>query len=154
MLLINVMEPLSPQDPLHHLLGKAKTVEPRTNFTQNVMRAVRQVPQHQSVWSRVSDWFFEAPHKLSYAAGSLATVGIVALCMFLFSTIGTIPNQTVGVKPTATQSTQALALAYQQDMGTAQDFAADLDSTNPLTELLAQQESITLSDSDIGLLLY
>jgi len=148
------MEPLSPQDPLHRLLGKAKTLEPRTNFTQNVMRAVRQVPQQQSVWSRAVDWFFEAQRKMPYIAGSLATVGVVALCLFILSAGETVPNQSITAKSATSQSTQALTLAYQQDMGTAQDFADDLDSTNPLTELLAQQESITLSDSDIGLLLY
>ncbi len=148
------MEPLSPQDPLHQLLGKARQVEPRANFTQNVMRAARQVPQQQSVWARFADWFFETPIRLSYTAGSLATLGLVALSLLMWSAIGTVPNQTVQVKPTASQTKQALAQAYREDMGTEPDFAADLDSMNPLTELLAQQETIPLSDSDIGLLLY
>src|SRR6187397_1085298 len=51
-----VMDPLSTNDPLHTLLGKARPVEPRPNFTQNVLRAIRQVPQSLTLRERIEAW--------------------------------------------------------------------------------------------------
>jgi hypothetical protein len=43
------MEPLSPQDPLWSLLGKAKAPVTRPDFVSKVLREARQTSQHQSV---------------------------------------------------------------------------------------------------------
>ena len=68
------MEPLSPQDPIKHLLAQAREVEVRPNFTQNVLRAARQTPQDRgwlaglrAVAARAQVW--EEPRVVSAAVG-------------------------------------------------------------------------------------
>src|SRR5882672_8489776 len=75
-LIIFVMDPFSPEDPVAKLLGKAKAVQPRPNFTQNVLRAVRQLPQQESGWERMketlSGWLSPRP-ALAGACALMAT---------------------------------------------------------------------------------
>ena len=148
------MEPFSPQDPLHKLLGQAKNVEPRPNFTQNVLRTVRQLPQRESAWERVSAWFggFGLP-RVALAGGLalLVTTAIVLVNQPRHAEVtGSLVVQT---KSTPTKQS-ALTKAVAQDHAEEIDFAQELDSMNQLTMVLAQQDTTTLSDADLALLLY
>lgn len=140
-----VMEPLSPQDPLHRLLGKTRPVEPRGDFTQNVLRAVRQLPQSESVWERVQGWF--AQMTMPRAATALAFAAVLALGgMALWSPV---PPQIISA-PLAMNSSSDADLTRP----TESDVASELDGMNQLTALLAQQDTSALTDSDIAFLLY
>ena len=150
------MEPLSPNDPLHTLLGKARSVEPRPNFTQNVVRAVRQVPQTQSGWSRIQEWLAGfTPPRMAYAATAVALVALVA-AVYVQS-----PPWTGGVTVVQAPANQAKTpIPVQEATGTtAEDpldsaVASELDSVDALSVLLAQQDTSALTDSEIALLLY
>ena len=150
------MEPLSPEDPLHTLLGKARTVEPRPNFTQNVMRAVRQVPQEQGGWRRVQEWLTGfVPPRMAYAAAAVALAALAAVA-FLQS-----PSRTGRVTVAQTPVKQATTPVPMQvvPLATAEDpldsaVASELDSVDALSVLLAQQDTSALTDNEIALLLY
>ncbi len=75
------MEPLSPNDPLWKLLGKARPVEPRSNFLPNVLREVRNTPQQTSWWSRVSEDFS------AWLAG-LQRPALMAMAAFVMTACG------------------------------------------------------------------
>ena len=141
------MEPLSPQDPLSKLLGKAKAVEPRPNFTQNVMRSVRQLPQGQTVWERMSEWF-DARFTMRPALAATSAVLLAAALTgyWLHENDGiALSNTVVSVENSVTPSS----------IGTPEnDVATALDQMEQFSILLAQQDTRSMSDSDLALLLY
>ncbi len=141
------MEPLSPQDPLSKLLGKAKAVESRPNFTQNVMRSVRQLPQGQTVWERMSEWFdarFSMRPVLTAACAALLAAAMTGY--WLHEKDGIAPSNTVAIVENS---------PAPSSIGTAEnDVAAALDQMEQLSILLAQQDTRSMSDSDLALLLY
>ena len=51
------MEPFTPDDPLWKLMGNARPVVPRPNFTQNVLRAARLEPQVTGWRRRLWCWW-------------------------------------------------------------------------------------------------
>ena len=153
------MEPLSPQDPLHKLLGKAKVVEPRPNFTQNVLRAVRQLPQREGVWERLAAWLGNLSAPRAAMAGGLALLACVALFALAFHSdsvslhgSGSIAHS--GSSTVAQPKQSALTKAIAEEHADGLDFAQELDGMNQLTMVLAQQDTVTLSDADLALLLY
>ncbi|MFZ4763326.1 MAG: hypothetical protein ACOYMN_00115 [Roseimicrobium sp.] len=147
------MEPFSPSDPLFKLLGQAKPVEPRANFTQNVMRAIRQQPQTHGLWERCQEWLAElAVPRLAY---TLATLALAALVLWRS---GSSSSPTTG--EALAQGNAAISIlapapqieVLQDSLDTA--LASELDSADTLSVLLAQQDSSALTDSEIALLLY
>ncbi len=141
------MEPLSPQDPVFKLLGKAKAVEPRPNFTQNVMRCVRQLPQRQSAWERMSEWFdarFNLRPALTAACAMLLAAAMTGY--WLHQPDSHAASTTVALVE-KTAATSALGT-------TENDVSADLDQMEQFSILLAQQDTHSMSDSDLALLLY
>lgn len=150
------MEPLSPQDPLHNLLGKARPVEPRPNFTQNVLRAVRQLPQKQSVWERMSAWFEDRNIPQAALAGGVAVLIVMAVLALNLQHSGSQQSVIANAKPAPTPPVRqsALTKAIAQEHAEEIDFAQELDGMNQLTMALAQQDTSTLSDADLALLLY
>lgn len=147
------MEPLSPDDPLHSLLGKARTVEPRPNFTQDVMRAVRQVQQEQSGWRRVQEWFTGfVPPRMAYAAAAVALAAAVAAVFIQHSS--RTGEVTVAQTPLKQATTPAPVPATTAEDPLDSAVASELDSVDALSVLLAQQDTSALTDSEIALLLY
>ena len=141
------MEPLSPPDPLSKLLGKAKAVEPRLNFTQNVMRSVRQLPQGQTTWERLTEWFdarFTVRPVLTAACAVLLAAAMTGLWLRqpgappLSNTVATIENPAVSPSSSTAEN----------------DVATTLDQMEQFSILLAQQDTRSMSDSDLALLLY
>jgi len=139
------MEPLSPQDPLHRLLGKARLVEPRGDFTQNVLRAVRQLPQRESAWERVQGWFEQLTMPRAATALTLAAA-LVLVGMAVWNP----PPPPIISAPVAVNTSSGADLTRP----TESDVASELDGMNQLTALLAQQDTSALTDSDIAFLLY
>lgn len=150
------MEPLSPNDPLHRLLGKARTVQPRPNFTQNVMRAVRQVPQEQGGWRRVQDWLAGfVPPRMAFAAAAVVLGVLVAAALLQPpSRTGVAMVVQSPVKQAATPASVQGALVTTAEDPLDSAVASELDSVDSLSVLLAQQDTSALTDSEIALLLY
>jgi len=143
------MEPLSPQDPVSRLLGKARQPEPRPNFTQNVLRAVRQLPQQESAWDRMKDtlsrWL--APRPLMGTACALLAVAMTGTWILKSS------------HNDGTQGGGNVAITTQPTTGgsgasTEPDPVSELDQMDQFNQLLAQQDTKSLSDNDLATLLY
>lgn len=140
------MEPLEPHGPLWKLLGKAKPVEPRPNFTQNVLRAARQTPQSRGWWARVTEWFQDNPSALSRSAtGVMAAVALTVVLAAQFRTSDTPATMVAQpVLPTASIVAEAPLLAVE----------SQLESVDEVSMLLALEDTSTLTDSEINFLLY
>ncbi len=141
------MEPLSPLDPLSKLLGKAKAVEPRPNFTQNVMRSVRQLPQSQSAWERMTEWFdakFNMRPALTAACALLLAAAMTGY--WLHQPGSHAPSTTVAL---VEKNAASSALGTTEN-----DVSTTLDQMEQFSILLAQQDTHSMSDSDLALLLY
>ena len=140
-----VMEPFSPQDPVSRLLGSAKQVEPRPNFTQNVMRAVRQLPQQESTWDRMKDslsrWL--APRPLMGTACALLAVVMTGTWVLKSSHGGGGSSETA-------QTTSS----GQTHLEGEPEVLTELDQMDQFNQLLAQQDTKSLSDNDLAALLY
>jgi negative regulator of sigma E activity len=142
------MEPLGPQDPLGKLLGKARQADPRPNFTQNVLRAVRQLPQQESGWERfresLSRWLTPGP----------ALAGACAVLLAAFVGVWSLktPPQDGG------HNSGNLAVTRTEnasDAATAEpDVVTELAQMDQFSQLLAQQDTKSLSDNDVAALLY
>jgi len=150
------MEPFSPNDPLHQLLGKSRPVKVRTDFTQNVLRAIRQEPQREGLWLRLQDWLAAAPFRPGHA--------LAAAAILLFAGVGIFVSQPesgngqADVVQTAPVSIplapDAAAPSPQDETSLESVVASDLDSMDQLSVLLAQQDTSALTDSEIAVLLY
>ena len=142
------MEPLSPQDPIAKLLAKARAVEVRANFAQNVVRTARQTPQERGWLAALRTWWEDV--SLAAPAGKWAfatvTVAALALALVIFQT-----------QPTAQPQ-----LAHQQVLEiTAPDLPllhataeTPWQATFDTQALLAEDDTTQLTDSEIGFLLY
>ncbi len=158
------MEPFSKDDPLYDLLGKARHVEPRSNFTQNVMRAIRQEPQAEAgFWSSLTRWL--EPFTLRPAAYTGAAA-LVALSLFLAFNLtqnpvteDVTPRSVVHVSVPDADSTPVDGVTPSvPEAGTELQadtaVASELDNVDQLSVLLAQGDTSALTDSEIALLLY
>lgn len=153
------MEPFSKDDPLHQLLGKSRSVEPRPNFTQNVLRAVRQEPQKVGFWERCRAWLEEGGGARVLWRGSAIAAGAAVLVFSLVfwnqqtdSALPSKPVELVQVTPTtpaapAGGQTPAAELPVEA-------VASELENLDHLRVMLAQQNTSALTDSEIASFLY
>ncbi len=154
------MEPFSKEDPLHHLLGKSRTVEPRPNFTQNVLRAARQEPQHLSLWERCSLWMREGGGRTLWrgamTAAAVVAIAVIGLRQFGAQAPETASSGVVAVAPVPPSESPATVenspAAAELPVETV--AATELEDLDELSMLLAQRDPSALSDSDIAALLY
>lgn len=162
------MEPLSPNDPVFKLLGKTKSVEPRPNFTQNVLRAVRQTPQRETWWERCQSWLANGLGARSTWAGSgLAVTAALAIWLGVRAPEVETPHTSPAAVATHTHSTAtkgttpelaSAAPTVEEETFTAVEestsVASQLASMDQMSLLLAQQDTSALTDNEIALLLY
>ena len=92
-------------------------------------------------------------------AGGLALLACVALFALAFHSdsvslhgSGSIAHS--GSSTVAQPKQSALTKAIAEEHADGLDFAQELDGMNQLTMVLAQQDTVTLSDADLALLLY
>jgi hypothetical protein len=162
------MEPLSPNDPLHTLLGKVRPVEPRPDFTQNVMRAIRQVPQSVGFWERVQAWLGEWTMPRMALAGAAVALIVGGLVIFATQNDGQSPVVAQQVQAPVVQAQQqqqvpvqspiyhvsaAMILAATAEVTPAAASAAEMEDVSPMG-LLVQEDSSALTDSELALLVY
>lgn len=136
------MEPLSPQDPIHQLLGKARKVEVRPNFTSTrVMRQARQTPQERGWLAALRAWWEEAPSmgRLAVAGGAVAAVAVTFLMMQPTDKPVTIVETAPVVSP---------------ELPLAPEVEAPWEMAVETEALLAVESTSQFTDSEIGFLLY
>lgn len=150
------MEPLSHNDPLHTLLGKARPVEPRPNFTQNVMRAIRQTPQSLGVWTRVQEWLgsLAMPRlALACAAAIVVVLALIALQKPASETPVVVQQKTQPATPPHLPAVVDEML-FSATESVPETPAADYLERDPMGLLLVHEDTSALTDSEIALLLY
>ena len=147
------MDPLTPNDPLWKLLGEARKVEVRGNFTANVLRAARNTPQDKG-WLASLRAVVRGESSVPWLRPAA-----VALCLVMFVAGGVIwlPQQaapseaTIATKATST-TTSALS---DEDMALiANDVDLALEGINHLDTLVAMEDTSALTDTEIAFLLY
>jgi len=145
------MEPLSPNDPLWKLLGKARPVEPRSNFLPNVLREVRNTPQQTSWWSRVSENFSAWLAGLQRPAlMAMAAFVIVALLVTLLDR--PVPETSPDVSVSNMTALQPLA---DEEMALiADDLSLPTAGLDHMEALVAMEDTSSLTDNEIAFLLY
>ena len=145
------MEPLDPNDSLWKLLGKARPVEPRPNFTQNVLRAVRQTPQTQGWWVKLSEWLQDSPSALPRMAfAAAAALTIAALVATQFRTADTSSDLARKVSEPVVEAPAVTTVAEPPLLA----VETQLESVDQVSILLALEDTSTLTDSEINFLLY
>jgi|GEM_PF-2045727 len=146
------MEPFSKDDPLYDLLGKSRKAEPRTNFTQDVMRSIRHTPQRRSWWEKIHDFFGELSMPRA-ACAAVVMAGFVMAALWISREQGT--TTVVFVEPPA--SGQSLLFqAENSEPESPQDTSvlSELNSMDEFSDLLASQDTSSLTDGEIAMLLY
>jgi hypothetical protein len=145
------MDNFTPNDPLWKLLGHAKPVEPRGNFLQNVVRAARQTPQERHLWARVLGWWSDHETAAWRRTAWLGATATIALTLAYVGWPSAPPSgqATVAASPATSIEFNAKAMEF-----VAEDLAAPLASLDHMDELLASEDTSSLSDSDIAFLLY
>lgn len=147
------MEPLSHDDPLYKLLGKAKTVEPRPNFTQNVLRAIRQEPPTVSTWAKIKEWFALRPLYIGAAAAVLIT-GLALSTWQTGSKTDALPSFAHTKTALSNSATGLPPVTEEAAVITDTTVASELGNMDQLSALLAQEDTRSFSDGEIALLLY
>lgn len=150
------MDPLSENDPVYKLLGKARSVEPRPNFTQNVLRAIRQEPQSRTAWERFKDQLSEFTFsRRLYATGAFASVALVALLTVALFPNAEEKNVYANVTPSLSSPPATIASTSEVETSSSENgVTSELDNIDQLSVLLAQQDTSSLTDNEIALLLY
>jgi hypothetical protein len=140
------MDPLIPNDPLWKLLGEARKVEVRGNFTANVLRAARNTPQERGwLHGLLATVRGESSHTW------LLRPALACALVMLIAGVAWLPQQAaVAVK--AVEATPALS---DEDMALiANDVDIALEGMNHLDTLVAMEDTSALTDTEIAFLLY
>lgn len=145
------MTPLTPQDPLWKLLGKAREAEVRGHFTQDVVRLARQTPQENGWWARFKAWF--APDEvLSLPRMAFAALPVLAGAALALTSL---PRGDAGTAPVvAVEASSVPASADLFPADEAFEVTEQWESMEEMTGLLAVEDTATLSDREIAMLLY
>lgn len=145
------MEPLSPNDPLWKLLGKARPVEPRSNFLSNVLREARNTPQQTSWWARLAEGFtnWQTGFQRPVLLGAAAFVVMALLVTWLERPVMEPVNALPVAKATAVQP-----LADEEMALIADDFSLPTAGLDHMEALVAMEDTSSLTDNEIAFLLY
>lgn len=140
------MDPLTPDDPLWKLLGKARPVEVRGNFLGKVVRAARNTPQDRGWVGYLRSRF--RGESLPWVRPALVVAGVA-----LFA-LAWLPQE-AETPPTAVASTKFIAPLADADMALiANDVDLALEGMNHLDSLVAMEDTSALTDTEIAFLLY
>ncbi len=144
------MDPLTPNDPLWKVLGRAKPVEPRPNFLQNVMREARQTPQERGWLARVRGWWSEMEGVPAGLAWSAAAALVLAGALLMYEP-GAAPRTVAQTPQIPAAAEPALSEA---DFPLVPEFETEWNQMEQMGALLAVQDTSELTDTEIHLLLY
>lgn len=145
----DIMEPLSPQDPIAKLLAQARTVEVRPNFTQNVVRAARQTPQDRGWLAALKNWWEDVSSAAPAGKWVFATVAVVAvaLAVVIFQT-------QPGSELHLAKQEQVVPATNLADLPLLPEAETPWEATFDTQALLAVDDTSQFTDSEISFLLY
>jgi hypothetical protein len=148
--LLELMNPIEPQDPLWKLLGKGRSVDVRSNFVQNVVREARQTPQERGFWAAVKGFWTDSIGMISVGRMVAGAAAVVVL--------GVLGLNVLKV-PSVEDSSSVAALAVTNTPAAVEaplvpEVETQLESLDYLDELLALEDTSALSDREIAYLLY
>jgi hypothetical protein len=144
-------------------------VEPRPNFTQNVMRAIRQMPQSSGFWERARAWWGGLTMPRMAVAGVAAALivgGLVVVATQQHDPQSPVVAQQVQAPVVQAQVQQqpvqspiyhvsaAMILAATAEVAPPAASTAERDDLDPMGLLLVQEDSSALTDSELALLVY
>lgn len=144
-----VMEPLTPNDPLWNLLGKARRAEPRPDFVQNVVRAARQTPQDRGWLAGIRAWW----QQRDSAAAGLAWAAAALIALLGISLVGTPSAETTAASQAAVHST-VQEPALNTDDFLVPEFETEWKNLETMGDLLVVHDTSQFTDREIQLLLY
>ena len=151
------MEPLNPNDPLWKVLGQARPVKPRPNFTQNMVRLARQTPQERGWPARVKAWWQER----ETASAGLAWAAVAALALGAASLVyqpeeASTPQQVALTSPAPVEpvKTPVEVATTEVDFPLIPEFETEWKNLEQVGDLLAVHDTALLTDSEINILLY
>jgi hypothetical protein len=151
------MEPLTPNDPLWKVLGQAKTVEPRPNFTQNMVRLARQTPQERGWRAWLKGWWQEretAPAGLVCAGAAVFILGAATL-VYPPEETHTRPQVVITAPvPEIPQLAAEKVAAVEIDFPLIPEFETEWKNLDQVGDLLVVHDTSLLTDSEINILLY
>lgn len=156
------MEPFDSQDPLTKLLARARKIEARSNFTQNVLREARRTPQDRGWLAALRGWWEEAPLLASHGKWSLAS-GVAIIAFVAVAVLQVQPGTTtpqvvhhVPAAPAVAPVVQAVSETSVAESGLPDMPAAETawEASYQTEALLAVEDTSQFTDSEIGFLLY
>ncbi len=130
-------------DPVWDLLKNAHKTEPAGNFTQNVMREVRQLDQAPA--RRSGAWF-----SFRWAAACTAVAAIALGGFMLLSQ----PNDAPDLPGETAAATPAPASPSYEEEITIEEFAEELEELAYLSDLMEVPDTSLLADEDLAALLF
>ena len=140
------MDPLTPNDPLWKLLGKARPVQVRGNFLANVLREARNTPQEKGWGYRLVSILKGEALPWQRPGRAVALVALLALVWLPQSSKTSI---------VAVAKTETVAPLADADMDLiANDVDLALEGMNHLDTLIAMEDTSALTDTEIAFLLY
>lgn len=142
------MEPLTPNDPLWKVLGQAKPVEPRPNFTQNVVRLARQTPQERGWLAQIRAWWQEKEGVRSGLTWAAAAAVVLLTATVVYQPTTSSPQVAQTAVPTAEAAT------VENDFPLVPEFETEWKNLEQVGDLLAVHDTSLLTDSEINVLLY
>ncbi|TDU68178.1 hypothetical protein EI77_03295 [Prosthecobacter fusiformis] len=146
------MEPLTPNDPLWKVLGQAKPVQARPNFTQNVVRLARQTPQDRGWLARFKSWWQEQDSARAGLTWAAAAALVITAATFIYQPEGASSQSQVAlVTPIPVVETTAVP---ETDFPLIPEFETEWKNLEQVGDLLAVHDSSLLTDSEINMLLY
>ncbi len=161
------MEPLDPNDPLSKLLDQARSIEPRGNFTQNVLREARQTPQDRGWLASVRSWLTDTPAAVPAfrLAAMTAILTIVAVAWWKQeSAVSSAPSvaEVIPEPPAPVQSMAAKSSPVEivdsesllEESPLVPEVETQWQNLDHLDALLAVEDTSMLSDSQIAFILY
>lgn len=142
------MEPLTPNDPLWKVLGQAKPVEPRPNFTQNVVRLARQTPQERGWLAQIRAWWQEKDGVRTGLTWAAAAAVVLLTATVVYQPTASSPQVAQTAVPTAEVAT------VENDFPLVPEFETEWKNLEQVGDLLAVHDTSLLTDSEINVLLY
>ncbi len=142
------MEPLDPNDPLWNLLGRSRRIEARPNFSQNVLRRARQIPQEHGWLARLRGWWSESEARSAGLAWAAAAAIALAAGAVLLLPVGS------GTQVAQEAPVEVPALLLEADFPLVDGYETQWQNLEQMGDLLAVQDSALLTDREIHLLLY
>ncbi len=157
------MDPLNDQDPISKLLAQARQVEPRGNFTQNVLREARQTPQERGLFATLASLFSgsssSAPvWRLAAATAAIALIGLAWMQQSRTVAPSVVEAQQIEEAPLVASTPVEVPPSnedlFADEIPLLPEVETQWQNLDHQDALLAVEDTSMLSDSEVAFFLY